>query len=63
LLAKALGRIGNAYTKKGDLDNAVKYYRKSLAEHRAPDILQKLNEVRLFFHNRWNVVDLEVGDW
>lgn len=43
-IAKALGRIGNAYNKLGDLDNAIKYYSKSLTEHRTPDILTKLRE-------------------
>ena len=31
--------------KKGDYASAVKYYNKSLAEHRTPDILNKLREV------------------
>jgi len=44
LVAKALGRIGNAYSKKGDLATAVKFFNKSLTEHRTPDILNKLRE-------------------
>jgi len=44
LIAKAFGRIGTAYSRKGDLDNAVKFYSKSLSEHRTPDILTKLRE-------------------
>ena len=44
LIAKALGRIGNAYHKKGDLDEAIKYFNKSLTEHRTADILNKLHE-------------------
>lgn len=44
LIAKALGRIGNAYSKKGDLANAIKFYNKSLTEHRTADILTKLRE-------------------
>ncbi|ORX51934.1 TPR-like protein [Hesseltinella vesiculosa] len=44
LVARALQRIGNAYVKKGDLDNAIKFYGKSLTEHRTPDTLQKLRD-------------------
>lgn len=43
-MAKALGRVGTAYSRKGDLDSAIKYYNKSLTEHRTPDILTKLRE-------------------
>lgn len=39
---RAFGRIGTAYSKKGDLDQAIKYYQSSLTEHRTPDILSKL---------------------
>lgn len=45
MLAKALGRTGSAYQRKGDLASAVKYFNKSLTEHRTPDILTKLKEV------------------
>jgi len=44
LIAKALGRIGAAYSRKSDLATAIKYYQKSLTEHRTPDILTKLRE-------------------
>lgn len=43
---RALGRKGNALGKKGDYANAINFYNKSLAEHRTPDILGKLQEVR-----------------
>jgi len=43
-VAKALGRAGSAYQKKNDLPSAIKYYQKSLTEHRTPDILNKLRE-------------------
>ncbi|KAJ2663178.1 Hsp90 cochaperone [Coemansia sp. RSA 1200] len=41
-IAKALGRIGTAYSKKDDLDKAIDYYNRSLTEHRLADILTKL---------------------
>lgn len=43
-LCRALQRIGNAYSKLDDLDNAIKYYGKSLTEHRTPETLQKLRD-------------------
>jgi len=45
LIAKALGRVGSAYGKKGDSASAIKYLEKSLAEHRTPDILDKLRQI------------------
>ncbi|KAI9313507.1 hypothetical protein BX666DRAFT_1977173 [Dichotomocladium elegans] len=44
LVARAYQRIGNAYVKLEDLDNAIKYYEKSLTNHRTPDTLGKLRE-------------------
>lgn len=41
-IAKSFARIGNSYLKKDDLDNAAKFFDKSLTEHRTPDILTKL---------------------
>jgi len=40
----ALGRIGSAYVKLDNLAEAIKYFQKSLTEHRTPDVLAKLNE-------------------
>ncbi|OCF38498.1 stress-induced-phosphoprotein 1 [Kwoniella heveanensis CBS 569] len=44
VFAKAYGRIGSAYNKLNDLPKAIKFYSKSLTEHRTPDILTKLRE-------------------
>lgn len=42
VIAKAFGRIGNAYLKLNDLTNAIEYFQRSLTEHRTPEILAKL---------------------
>ncbi|KAJ3327099.1 Hsp90 cochaperone [Blyttiomyces sp. JEL0837] len=45
LIARAFARMGTAYAKLDDHANAIKFYQKSLAEHRTPDVLTKLKEV------------------
>ncbi|KAI0260926.1 chaperone [Gloeopeniophorella convolvens] len=45
LVAKAYGRIGSAYFKKDDLASAIRFFEKSLTEHRTAEILNKLKEV------------------
>ncbi|KAF7283191.1 hypothetical protein GWI33_001192 [Rhynchophorus ferrugineus] len=45
MIAKSLMRIGNAYKKKKDYNNARVYYEKSMSEHRTPEIRTLLSEV------------------
>lgn len=42
LIGRVLGRIGSCYDRLGDLDQAIKYYNKSLTEARNPEIHEKL---------------------
>ncbi|KAK6462972.1 hypothetical protein DFJ63DRAFT_99715 [Scheffersomyces coipomensis] len=46
IVAKSFARLGNTYLKKDDLHNAVKYFDKSLTEHRNADILNKLRSTQ-----------------
>ena len=46
---RALGRIGNAYLKKKSPEEAIRYYQKSLSEHRSPEFQLKLKEVSFFY--------------
>lgn len=41
-MCRALARTGSAYERKQDYANAIKFFQKSLAEHRTPDVLAKL---------------------
>ena len=45
LIAKALARIGNAFLKKKDDKEALKYFHKSLSEHRAPDVVKRVQQM------------------
>ncbi|KAL1490159.1 hypothetical protein ABEB36_012898 [Hypothenemus hampei] len=48
MIAKSLMRIGNAYKKKKDYQNARTFYEKSMSEHRTPEIRTLLSEVEKF---------------
>jgi len=45
LIAKAFSRIGNSYMKEDDLENAKKFFNKSLTEHRTKDTLNKVQDI------------------
>ncbi|KAF8563792.1 hypothetical protein P879_07784 [Paragonimus westermani] len=45
LVAKAYARAAHCYEKKDDLENAKKYYDKSLSECRQPDVEKKAREI------------------
>ncbi|KAF0990486.1 hypothetical protein HZS_8177 [Henneguya salminicola] len=45
IIAKVLSRIGNAYYKQEKLEEAIKYYKKSIIENRDSEILGKIREV------------------
>jgi stress-induced-phosphoprotein 1 len=45
LIAKAMGRMGKAYTKLNDLYNARSAYEKALTEHRTPEYRTALSEI------------------
>lgn len=42
VIAKSFARLGNSYLQKDDLAQAVKFFDKSLTEHRTPAVLNKL---------------------
>lgn len=52
LVAKAYGRIGSAYAKQDQLEQAVNHFEKSLTEHRTPDILAKLRDTEKLLKER-----------
>ncbi|KAF6017017.1 STIP1 [Bugula neritina] len=46
LIAKPLARIGNAYLKQDDLDNALLFLNKSMSEFRDSTVIKKTHEVQ-----------------
>ncbi|XP_031560926.1 stress-induced-phosphoprotein 1-like [Actinia tenebrosa] len=44
-IAKAFARMGNTYFKQEKYEDALKYYQKSITEHRSPDIAKKCQQV------------------
>lgn len=42
IISKTFARLGNSYLKKDNLEEAAKYFDKSLTEHRTPEVLTKL---------------------
>ncbi|XP_064403247.1 stress-induced-phosphoprotein 1-like isoform X2 [Halichondria panicea] len=46
VISKALARIGNVHFKQGKLEESIKFYDHSLAEHRSPDVVKKKSEAQ-----------------
>ncbi|RMZ57494.1 hypothetical protein APUTEX25_003737, partial [Auxenochlorella protothecoides] len=63
LMARAMARKGNALAKKGELEEAVAVYQKSLTEHRTADTLKRLNETEKLLKQRVETayIDLELS--
>lgn len=64
LMAKAYARIGNAYQRMDDMENAKKFFDKSLTEFRAPDIVKKAQEAGKLLKERQDAeyVNPELAD-
>ncbi|KHJ98188.1 tetratricopeptide repeat protein [Oesophagostomum dentatum] len=45
LIAKAMARAGNAFSKKEDFKEALNWYEKSISEHRDPEVVKKAKEL------------------
>src|SRR6218665_2003637 len=58
---RAFARVGNAYFKKEDYNNALLYFNKSLSEHRDPEIVKKSQEVSS--HRISFIISLGIRDY
>ncbi|KHJ89453.1 tetratricopeptide repeat protein [Oesophagostomum dentatum] len=45
LIAKAMARAGNAFSKKENFKEALNWYEKSISEHRDPEVVKKAKEL------------------
>ncbi|VDM66765.1 unnamed protein product, partial [Strongylus vulgaris] len=45
LIAKAMARAGNAFSKKEDYKEALNWFEKSISEHRDPEVVKKAREL------------------
>ena len=48
LIAKAFARIANAHSKLNQHEEALKFYHKSLSEHRDPAVVKKVQQIGTF---------------
>jgi len=53
-IATALQRLGKAYAKKDDLQNAIEAYKRALMEHRDPETLKLLGATEKLFEEKKN---------
>ncbi|KAJ6516351.1 hypothetical protein C8R45DRAFT_959829 [Mycena sanguinolenta] len=65
VIAKAYGRVGFSFQKKGDYASAIEYFQKSLITHRTPDILNKqkvVERIKADIDREKSVAAREEGD-
>ncbi|XP_064621757.1 stress-induced-phosphoprotein 1-like isoform X2 [Lineus longissimus] len=59
VIAKAFARMGNAYNKQKNYQEALKYFNKSLSEYRDPDINKKVTEIKKIVKEQERVAYLD----